>query len=293
MPLDNPHDSPLMFTVTECPAYFGTANTSMYKAGGWKALVRRHPTTGTPAILHVVKDSYKVTQNRDLYKQIDDTVIAQAGVRAEGAIIKDEVSYLGAFGRRQYVFPNMKCEVEQGRGRDSTSVGFRVVVSNSFDGSSAIKMLAGAIDFYCSNGCIRGDFDQSIQRHTSTQEIVLPRMIDKLKASIDVFWRHADILRAWAKKEISDETAELVILKFGFSESRSKAILARFRYEAEIRGRTVWALYSALTYYATHNDDMFSIRSTGSDNVAATLQKRELEVFKITNSNEWRQLVAA
>ena len=289
MPLDSV-ESPLMFTVTEKPVFFTTGVRSEHPIEGWKALVRRHPVTGEPHVLHIAKDTYKIVQNKDLFGEIDKTVLANAGEHAHGAIIKDSMSYLGAFCSRQYVFPNMKCEVEQ-RG-SSTSVGFRVVANTSFDGSSSIKLLSGAIDFYCTNGMIRGEFDQLVQRHTSAATSMLPRLADRLKASIDVFWRHADVLRKWAKVEITRDVAEECIAKFGFSESRVKAILIRFEYEAANRGPTVWALYSALTYYASHNNDEFGVRDTGKDNVAATLQKRELEVFRLTNSNEWKALAA-
>lgn len=290
MPLDNV-ESPLMFTVTEKPIRFWLdAGGAHEEIEGWKALVRRHPATGAPVVLHVAKDTYKIVQNKDLYGEIDKTVLANAGEHSQGVIINDRMSYLGAFCSRQYVFPNMKCEIEQRS--SSTSVGFRIVANTSFDGSSSIKMLSGAIDFYCTNGMIRGEFDQLVQRHTSAASTMLPRLADRLKASIDVFWKQADALRKWAKIETTGQIAEEVIAKFGFSESRVKAIRIRFEYEAAKRGPTVWALYSALTYYASHNSDDFGVRDTGRDNVAATLQKRELEVFRLTNSNEWRALAA-
>ena len=289
MPLDNV-ESPLMFTVTEKPVFMKAAGRDI-EVSGWKSLVRRHPVTGEPHVLHVAKSTYTFPQNKELFGVIDKTVLEMAGDKAEGAKIKDSISYFGAFCRREYLFPKMRTQIMQGRGRD-TEIGFRVVASTSFDGSSAIKMLSGCIDYICTNGAIGGEYDQFFRRHTGNQELALNGMEDSLRASIDVFWRQADVFRRWAKKEITNPVAREILAKLGFSDRRADALMMQFDREADARGATVWALYSALTYYASHNHGDLAIRNTNNDNVAATLQKRELEVFRLTNSNEWKALAA-
>ena len=54
----------------------------------------------------------------------------------------------------------------------------------------------------------------------------------------------------------------------------------------------MWALRSALTFYASHDSANFSLRDTGNDHNASTLYSREEEVRKVVNSNEFKALAA-
>ena len=70
-------------------------------------------------------------------------------------------------------------------------------------------------------------------------------------------------------------------------------MMAQFEQERMARGRSVWALYSALTAYSSHAD-LFPVRNSSvSDNIAVTLDNREREVSRIVSSDEWRQLAVA
>lgn len=285
MPLDNT-DSPLMFTVTEKPVLMEVQGQHI-PTPGWKQLVRRHPVSGMPHVLYVCKDSYTIVQNKDLFAAADAAVRAFAGNHMTTAIIKDEISYLGARCFRQYVFPTISCELKQRRA--GTSVMFRIMIFTAFDGSSSIKVLSGAIDGFCTNGMIFGEYNQLIQRHTASAKVLLPKLEEHLKASLAYFWTHAGMLSKWAEKAITIDQAE-TLLKGFFSDKRVSLLKDRFAEEAAVRGHTLWALYSALTYYASHNSTEFPVRSTGKDNVVATLKERELEVYRITGSQAWKEL---
>jgi hypothetical protein len=69
--------------------------------------------------------------------------------------------------------------------------------------------------------------------------------------------------------------------------------LERFAVEAVERGATVWALRSALTFYASHNSPSFAVRNTGQDSAAAVLYGRENEVASLFSGAGWRELLAA
>ena len=60
--------------------------------------------------------------------------------------------------------------------------------------------------------------------------------------------------------------------------------------EADARGRTVWALYSALTAYSSHATDFPVRNSSNVDNVAVTLDTREREVARIVGSEQFLRL---
>jgi hypothetical protein len=64
--------------------------------------------------------------------------------------------------------------------------------------------------------------------------------------------------------------------------------------EAEARGHTVWALYSALTNYSSHNSERFGVKnSANADNVETTLIEREREVNKVIELPEFKELAVA
>jgi len=62
------------------------------------------------------------------------------------------------------------------------------------------------------------------------------------------------------------------------SERRAERLLERYKYEAADRGPTVWALFSALTYFGSHTGEAFPMRTTGEDHAAHTMHKREMQV---------------
>jgi hypothetical protein len=70
-------------------------------------------------------------------------------------------------------------------------------------------------------------------------------------------------------------------------------MMDQFDTEAASRGRTVWALYSALTFYSSHNSERFGVRNSGNvDNEAVTLDQREREVSRVIGSDAWARLAA-
>lgn len=122
-----------------------------------------------------------------------------------------------------------------------------------------------------------GDFDQLVQRHTNG--LALPNIEKRLEASINIFWKQADVFRKWAKSDITDHVAQELISKLpGMSDRMSERLFSRWQIERDDRGPTVWALYSALTYYSSHNDDTFPTRNTGEDHTAKTMHDREMRV---------------
>ena len=61
--------------------------------------------------------------------------------------------------------------------------------------------------------------------------------------------------------------------------------------EFQKRGTTVWALYSALTYYSSHNSEKFKVKNSSKrDNVERTLIEREKEVLEVERSESFQEL---
>ena len=130
-----------------------------------------------------------------------------------------------------------------------------------------------------------------VKRHTSG--LTVPRLTDKLRNSIDIFYKQADQWKDWVGKEINnDQAKECFEAMPNISERRVQQLMRQFTIECQSHGRTVWALYSAATYYATSDAGQFAVRETGTDHKATTLMNREQQVRGWQNSEEFIALAA-
>ena len=240
--------------------------------------------------LGMVKERYQVVQNADLFESLAHALDGAAPARAlEGAKIKPSTSYNGAQAFADIAFPQLTEDLAQARG-NATALTFRLLLWNSFDGSSPVRLAAGAIDGYCSNGMIFGSYDLFGKRHTKGfSQIDLKNFVC---TSFIMFQDKIAQLRRETFKTIELEQAEK-FLNANFSGRRAAQLLERFAVESQERGQTVWALRSALTYYASHNSSQFAVRNTGQDSAASVLYGRENEISSLFAGAGWRELLAA
>lgn len=280
--------SPIEFDVLERPITFAGKTGSMYNVDDFKALVRLHPETNAPVALNVVRSTYKTVQNKELFDAVNTGVsLALRGVGpdyTEGDVIalrdmqvRDRISYLGVESFREYVFPNVSCRSPQG-----DSIAFRIIVQNSF-GSGAIKLYAGAIDFYCTNGLILGNYISLYKKHTSG--LKLASFTNHVQAALEVFHKNVGLYEHMANTSLlgrEDEVLNWLTHKFG--ERLANKLMDMYLHETGYRGANFWALFSALTRYASHTD-VIPVRNTKNDHEASTLLGRELTVQKHTMSN--------
>lgn len=246
--------------------------------------------TDTEKALGAVQERYQIVQNQELFDSLAQALDGAAPARAlEGAKIKPATSYGGRQAFADISFPRLTEDLIQARG-NATALTFRLLLWNSFDGSSPVRLAAGAIDGFCTNGMIFGSYDLFGRRHTkgfSQQDLS-----DFVGNSFILFQEKITELRRETFAAIELTQAE-EFLKKNFSERRAAQLLERFAIEAQERGATVWALRSALTFYASHNSSQFAVRNTGQDSSAAVLYGRENEVASLFSSRDWRDLMAA
>lgn len=286
-----PKHSGLYFNVQEGPvAFHHPQGTKGYD--DYKVLYRYDDKVPVP--LAVVGKNYKVVQNEELFRAIEHEFIGgfaswemmhPSDVHPlEGVRVSDKMSYNGAMCLREYVFPNMRCRIN-----DKSEIAFRTIVVNGFGGTS-VKLYTGAIDFFCTNGMVRGQFDHAVMRHTNGLSI--KGIADRVHRSIDVFFKDAELYRGWAKKTITKLDATAFFKSLGMSERMAEKLTRQYLIECQTHGQTVWALYSAMTYYATHNEGEFKLRETGANHAASTMLHREESVKKWIEHDAWQTMVA-
>ena len=172
-----------------------------------------------------------------------------------------------------------------------TELKFRVGISNTFDGNGSVRVFAGAYDQVCENGMCIGELVKQLARHTAG--FTPGKFSQFISTEMELYLIRARDFQRWADTELNPELAENVLNAAGLSERRTAAMLDQFALESQSRGASIWALYSALTFYASHNSNRFGVRNSDNvDNAGATLEQREREVSKIITSPAWQALTA-
>lgn len=286
---------------TELPALTSTTN---FNAVAEPVYMRNHET-GTAskidnhrvirrddsgAALGIVGARYGIAQNAELYEMLTsaarDTLPPSA---LKGAELKEVASHGGAYTRFELAFPEMRTPIRQRNGE--TELKFRVGISNTFDGNGAVRVFAGAYDLVCENGMTIGDLVKQYARHTAGFTPL--KFSEFIAAEMATYLEKAREWQRWADLNISPDQAETVLKDSGLSERRVTSLVDQFHRETVARGSSVWALYSALTFYASHNSEHFTVRnSANTDNTGATLENREREVSKIISGKAWANLIA-
>lgn len=280
------HDlnSPLSFKAYERPLWYEGANGHKFSNTGHKALVR--VLDDKPVCLNVVTNTYKVVQNDELFAAIHDGIKGNIDARELKSVhIKDRASYGGAICLREYIFPDISFASPE---RDK--IAFRIVVQNGF-GTGAIKVFAGAIDFFCTNGLVIGDYTSTYAKHT--KGLQLTKFEEAVRGSVHMFWKNADLFSDLAGRKVLNDEAVLGWYVLNFGERLGTRLHHQYLVEAATRGKTLWAVYSALTYYSSHNSGEFSLRNTGNDHAAATMMRRENDVRKAVADRETLLKLAA
>jgi len=275
--------SPILFNVWERPLEYRGKGGDVFQNTGHKGLIRM--VDDKPVCLNVVKDTYKVVQNAELFDTIDSGLFRSLGTQAHDAQVIDQISYQGKTCMRQYIFPNISVDSPE---RDH--ITFRIIAVNGF-GGSAVKLIAGAIDFFCTNGMIIGEYTREYAKHTSGLKI--QKFEDIVKMSVDVFWKERATWTGLREKKITNPEYVKKFLDDRFGERLGNKILHQYLIEQRVRGGSnLWALYSAMTYYASHAVGDFGLRNTGNDHTAATMLKREHDVRNAFRHPEFMALAA-
>lgn len=280
-----PTESPIFFKVWERPLFFG-GTSGMYDVPSHKAIVKGDSSNYN--VLGIVGRNYKIVTTEEIclaaQEQFASTMTPE---QLHGVKVRDRIAYHGGLCIRDYQFPTINAQIDD-RGSE---VRFRCVVTNGYDGATSIKVYVGAIDGFCENGMVTGVFDLIAKRHTS--QVSLPDLGSRIRANIHIFYTEADKWKRWAKKEVTREMAKDALYGMpGASEKLVNKLLRQFDIECLSRGRNVWALFSAATYYASYNEGEFATRNTANDHTASTMLDREMQVRKWTNTNEFLALAA-
>jgi hypothetical protein len=240
--------------------------------------------------LGIVGSRYGLAPNAPIYKMLCDSAESALPTEAlQNIELYEESSGNGAFTKIELRFPNLGESIRQ-LNNSTTQLIFKLNLINSFNGSGSIRVIGGAVDTWCTNGAPFTEISTKAERHTSG---FTPERFEKfIKEQCEKFTIRVEVWQRWAEKQITAYEAEQILNAGGMSGRKIKTIMQQFEIEAEQRGSSIWAMYSALTAYSSHESVAPVRNSNKVDNVAVTLNTREREVARLVQTPEFLELAA-
>ena len=240
----------------------------------------------------VVGDTFNCASHADFFEGVHNTITENLGdAECEGMNMKWRIARQNAWAMLAMTLPNVTARIETAK--HSTTIAQRIIALHGIDGSCSNQTFFGAIDFFCTNGQIRGEHDKI--RRKNSANFSMDRFIRDLRESSQSFYAQSKRLQGWANKSLFVWDVKSMLKTLLKSDRTAEKMLALYNQEASVRGQNVWALYSAFTNYATYADDRngFTLRNTGKDTNAVSMFQRENKVSQWIESKPFIELIAA
>ena len=265
-----------------------TTRTEKTRMQGKKYVINNN----TDEVLGIVGSKFNSVTHREFYDKVCRTMAEQLGDDAMKDVqVRWNTARNGAFAMLDATMPSTKALITTDK--QQTEISQRVIALHGVDGLCSNQVFFGAIDFFCTNGMIRGEHDKV--RRKNTTNFSMDTFIRELENANSDFYSQAEQLQTWADTPLDDQSVQTMLNSLMGSEKKSEKMLSLYGQEIGKRGRNAFALYSAFTNYASYADERngFKLRDTGNDTNSISMWGREQEVTKWISSKQFKELVAA
>lgn len=146
-------------------------------------------------------------------------------------------------------------------------VKFRISFFNSYDASWAFSQSADGLRLFCLNGCTSAS-TTAYSKFKHTQNISVEGSAAKMMLGLNNFMSQPDQWRQWMSARVTNDMVETffkaTIAKsytnqtqvMKTNERQLEKLLSIWSDEASHLGGNKWALYNAMTYWASHTSDL-------------------------------------
>ena len=247
----------------------------------------------TSEVLGIVGDGFPSVPHGDFFRNIVNAIVENFGSEDTSKVVpKFSSAHNGAVALLDIAFPNISYTIHTNK--HTTEISQRAIVWHGIDGTKSNLGVFGAVDDFCTNGCITGTYEQVRKKNTSG--FSLSNFVNEIKQSHNNFIEHAKYLQLMADTNFgASQMANLkeLLEPMGMSKRMASSMHDLFLDEASVRGANLWSLYSAMTNYSSHTDNGFKLKDMGNDTRATSMWDREQKVVKWTNSDAFKDLLAA
>ena len=246
----------------------------------------------TGQYLGIVGNGFTCASHGDFYRGVMDTLTENLEPSdTMNAQYKWRTARNGAWTMLDITLPDMQVEISTDK--HTTTLGNRIISLHGIDGSCSNQVYFGQIDFFCTNGMIRGEYDKV--RKKNTANFSLDSFIYELNRSRRDFYAETAKMQVWAQTDLKYVNVQSLLEEMISSRRKAEKMYQLYCHEASQRGHNKWALYSAFTNYASYADERngFNLRNTGHDTQAISMFTREQEVSKWVSDDRFITLEAA
>ena len=246
----------------------------------------------TGEYLGIVGKGFTCASHGDFYRGVMDTLTENLEPSdMMNANYNWRTARNGAWTMLDITLPDMQVEITTDK--HSTTLGNRIISLHGIDGSCSNQVYFGQIDFFCTNGMIRGEYDKV--RKKNTANFSLDSFIYELNRSRRDFYAETAKMQVWAQTDLKYVNVQSLLEDMISSRRKAEKMYQLYCHEASQRGHNKWALYSAFTNYASYADERngFNLRNTGHDTQAISMFTREQEVSKWVSDDRFITLEAA
>ena len=246
----------------------------------------------TGEYIGVVGDTFQCASHTEFFEGVHNTVTEHLGeAECEDMNMKWRTARQNAWAMLDMTLPNVTARIETDK--HTTTIAQRIIALHGIDGSCSNQTFFGAIDFFCTNGMIRGEHDKI--RRKNTANFTMDRFIRDLREATQSFYAQSERLQGWANKPLYVGDVKAMLETLLKSDRMAEKMFSLYNQEASVRGQNVWSLYSAFTNYASHADERngFNLRNTGKDTGAVSMFQRESKVSQWIESKPFKELIAA
>lgn len=241
--------------------------------------------TDTNDVLGVHGSRYKLVTNSEIVNSVMDSI-------NEANLSRDYESkfYVTENGRKlrgEVLFNDLTVEPDVG-----DYVKFRISFFNSYDGSWSFQTNAEGLRLWCLNGCTTPDaVSRNKLRHT--QQVNVEGIANKLTAGLHAFMDAPQTWRHWRGQRVETEEVESFFKKTlakvhthqsvtKTNEKQLENLLGIWKDEVRQLGSNKWALYNAMTYWASHTQDL--------KNPEVTRRNREDAIARAMTTKAWEEV---
>ena len=312
---DNLKDLSLFdFGIQETNLYY-KFNDEYLQAPKKKAVIRSD--NGEFMGNHSVK--YKTIPHIDLYRKHTEKLLDSA-IGKSAVQVTDMLWDNGAKARRTVHFLDHTMKV-----KDDDEVTLRSDIFNSIDGAWSFQTFTGAYRSLCLNTLVFGGQKFYHERRKHTAGLNVGSALSKISNTLEVFTNQTEKFQLWSNAKITDKEV-VMFLANSICRKESKTmetladipnsnfvdpklinarlsdyLLYRYSQEQASLGKTIWALYNALTHWSTHTDETYEkLNSKGElkeitmgrkgSNKANVQKDREILVRSALDSQAWNTL---
>ena len=243
----------------------------------------------TDAPIGIVGKSFNTTSHKIFIDGVENVIKENRNpYELENAKVKVSTAKDNAVLIADITLPNVTTKIVTDK--HETTIAERIIALHGVDGSMSNQVFFGAIDFFCTNGQIRGEYDKVRRKNTSNFNI--DTFIDELQNAKQDFYAQSQKLQEWASIKLDGVEVSEIIKNIVKSDRKAEKMSSLYYNEVANRGANVFSLYSAFTNYSSYADERngFSLKNMGNDTESLSMWNREQEVSKWISSNEFKKL---